>query len=101
MTISRRSFLKGSAAVGGGLIAGELARESLETAAETSSPGMVEDSVPTCCWIGKQDCGLLARRINGQVVKFEGIEGNSGVSTCASGAGDRSGRDVFVCCRGC
>lgn len=72
MKTTRRRFLKGSAAVGGGLFAGGLAQESLETAAETSSPGMVEDSVPTCCWIGKQDCGLLARRINGQVVKFEG-----------------------------
>ncbi|GAB4335204.1 MAG: molybdopterin-dependent oxidoreductase [Dehalococcoidia bacterium] len=32
----------------------------------------VEDFVPTTCWIGKQDCGILARRVDGRVVRLEG-----------------------------
>jgi anaerobic selenocysteine-containing dehydrogenase len=32
----------------------------------------IEDFVATTCWIGKQDCGMIARRIDGRVVKFEG-----------------------------
>ncbi|MFQ5871216.1 MAG: molybdopterin-dependent oxidoreductase, partial [Candidatus Geothermarchaeales archaeon] len=28
--------------------------------------------VPTTCWIGKQDCGMLARLVDGRVVKLEG-----------------------------
>lgn len=27
---------------------------------------------PTSCWIGKQDCGMLARIVDGRVVKLEG-----------------------------
>ena len=32
--------------------------------------------MPTTCWIGKQDCGMLARRIDGRVIKFEGHPAN-------------------------
>ncbi len=42
------------------------------TVAEAGQPAGVEDWVPTACWIGKQDCGMLARRIDGRVVKLEG-----------------------------
>ncbi len=44
----------------------------LESRAETQNTVFGEDWVPTTCWIGKQDCGMLARRINGRVVTFEG-----------------------------
>ncbi len=41
----------------------------------------------TACWIGKQDCGMLARRLDGRVIKFEGNPahpGNRG-TLCAKG----------------
>ncbi len=31
-----------------------------------------EKWVPTTCWIGKQECGMLARIVDGRIVKFEG-----------------------------
>jgi anaerobic selenocysteine-containing dehydrogenase len=31
-----------------------------------------EKFVPTTCWIGKQDCGMLARVVNGRLVSFQG-----------------------------
>lgn len=31
-----------------------------------------EEVIPTTCWIGKQDCGMLAHVVNGRIVKFEG-----------------------------
>ncbi len=75
MTISRRGFLKGSAAVGGGLAASRFLYGELETLV-ASGPGeaasQADEWVPTTCWIGKQDCGILARVVNGRVVTLEG-----------------------------
>lgn len=74
MQVSRRTFLKGTAgAAGGGALASFLAGKpkTLVAGAERTLT-MQEEWVPTTCWIGKQDCGMLARRINGRVVKFEG-----------------------------
>lgn len=77
--ITRRSFLKGSAAVGGGAV---VARRFLFGGPETLSPAAagqlpaVEDFVRTTCWIGKQDCGMIARRIDGRVVKLDGDPAN-------------------------
>ena len=31
-----------------------------------------EQWVPTTCWVGKQECGMLARMVNGRIVKMEG-----------------------------
>ncbi len=75
MKISRRTFVKGSAAAGGlaaasGFLYGGL--QTLEATDPKASEPLVEDWVPTTCWIGKQECGILARRINGRVVKLEG-----------------------------
>jgi anaerobic selenocysteine-containing dehydrogenase len=67
--------VKGSAATGGALIAGRLLPSRLETlvrAQSSAAPGAGEEWVPTTCWIGKQDCGILARRINGRVVSLVG-----------------------------
>src|SRR3990172_8070361 len=74
MKLTRRAFVKGAAAGAGGLAATRLfvkGHEGRGTAA-TAAPAPVEEWVPTTCWIGKQDCGMLARRIDGRVVKFEG-----------------------------
>ena len=38
----------------------------------SESTTAVEETIATTCWIGKQDCGMLARKIGGRVVKFEG-----------------------------
>ncbi|MFQ5882200.1 MAG: molybdopterin-dependent oxidoreductase [Candidatus Methylomirabilales bacterium] len=73
MKITRRTFLKGSAAAGGGLVLSRFLSGEPETlVAKEASSTAVDEWVPTTCWIGKQDCGILARRINGRVVKLEG-----------------------------
>jgi anaerobic selenocysteine-containing dehydrogenase len=73
--VTRRSFLKGTAATGGILAASQIVGPAkLLPMADSAAPAaeLVEDFVPTTCWIGKQDCGILARRINGRVVSLEG-----------------------------
>ena len=40
------------------------------------SDALSEDFVNTTCWIGKQDCGIVARRVDGRVVKLQGLEAN-------------------------
>lgn len=74
MRVTRRTFVKGAAGVTGAL-ASFLARKPavLVAASEAAAATEAEDWVPTTCWIGKQDCGILARRINGRVVKLEGL----------------------------
>src|SRR3990172_4593730 len=77
--ITRRRFLQGSALAGaavgatGGqrLLFGELESVIAAHPALAATP-IVEDFVPTTCWIGKQDCGILARRIDGRVINLEG-----------------------------
>ena len=76
MRFTRRTFLKSSAVAGGVLAAGSLLRGELETLVAapkgTSVIEPVEKWIPTTCWIGKQDCGMLARVVDGRVVSFEG-----------------------------
>ena len=75
LSLTRRTFLKGTAAAGGALAASRLLYGPLETlvAGSPAAPLAAEDKwVPTTCWIGKQECGILARVINGRVVKLEG-----------------------------
>ena len=81
MGVTRRRFLQGSAAAGAvvagrKLLFGDFDILSRATGRASTSLPLVEDFVPTTCWIGKQDCGMIARRIDGRVVKFEGHPGN-------------------------
>lgn len=76
---SRRDFHKlGVASVGAylahrsGLLGGSVF-ESVQAA--THAP-QSEEWVSSACWVGKQDCGILARRVNGRVVKIEGHPGH-------------------------
>ena len=77
--IRRRRFLQGLALAGAaaGAAAGQrLLFGNLETIVAahpslTAAPA-VEELIPTTCWIGKQDCGILARRIDGRVVSLAG-----------------------------
>lgn len=76
MQITRRTFLKGSAAAAGVAASQQFLFGGLQTLTAGTSQELAlatqEDWVPTTCWIGKQDCGILARRIGGRVVKLEG-----------------------------
>ncbi|MEE9276655.1 MAG: molybdopterin-dependent oxidoreductase, partial [bacterium] len=79
MKVNRRSFLKGTAGLaGGGALASFLSSgpKTLVAGAVEGAEAGKEEWVPTTCWIGKQDCGMLARKINGRVVKFEGHPAN-------------------------
>ncbi len=74
MKLTRRTFLKaGAGTAGGGALASFLSGKSKTLVAQAEAQAQAsEEWVPTTCWIGKQDCGMLARRIGGRVVKFEG-----------------------------
>ena len=77
--ITRRTFVKGSAAaVGGTAIASRFLFGGLETVQQTDKLLLVqqiqEDFVNTTCWIGKQDCGIVARRVDGRLVNLEGLD---------------------------
>jgi anaerobic selenocysteine-containing dehydrogenase len=75
MGITRRTFLKASGAAGGtAALASLLAArpKTLTAAPPTAAATSTEDWVPTTCWIGKQDCGMLARKVDGRLVKLEG-----------------------------
>ena len=81
MAVTRRRFLQSSAAAGA-LVAGrKLLFGDLDVLGRVAGGSrvalpLVEDFVPTACWIGKQDCGMIARRIDGRVIKFEGHPAN-------------------------
>jgi anaerobic selenocysteine-containing dehydrogenase len=77
LKISRRTFLKGTAAAGGAAAAATFLYRGLDTLAGPDGEAQAqlppgEEWIATLCWIGKQDCGVRARRINGRVVKLEG-----------------------------
>lgn len=77
--ITRRTFVRGSAAaVGGAALTSKFLFGGLETVQHTDKLLLVqqiqEDFVNTTCWIGKQDCGMVARRIDGRLVKLEGLD---------------------------
>ena len=75
LLVTRRTILKGAAAVGGAAVATRLLYGPLVTLVSGEAQGqaaVTDEWVHTTCWIGKQDCGILARRINGRVVKLEG-----------------------------
>ena len=82
LKVTRRNLIKTGAAVGALTAASSLfvGRMSTIRAVGAPKPDLqltpVEEWVPTTCWIGKQDCGMLARKIDGRVVKFEGHPAN-------------------------
>lgn len=74
-TLSRREFLKigGLAAAALGLGGGgiSLLRGSWSSGI-VPLPDLEYNEVPTACWIGKQDCAAIAKRVGNRVIKFEG-----------------------------
>ncbi len=90
MSISRREFLKVSGVATGSAVAtGLLGKFETLVAAAPGSLQVEERYVPTTCWIGKQDCGMLARVVNGRVVKLEGHPANprNNGTLCPKGVG--------------
>jgi len=83
-TVSRRRFLQGTAFAGAAaatragphLLFGEFESVTAADATLEATP-LVEDFMPTTCWIGKQECGIPARRINRRVVNLEGQPGHT------------------------
>ncbi len=82
MNLSRRRVLQGGSVVGAGLFVNQYAPGWLPGMSGDergdgedldSTLAMTEEFVPTTCWIGKQDCGMLARKVNGRLVKLEGL----------------------------
>ncbi|HSF82108.1 MAG TPA: molybdopterin-dependent oxidoreductase [Anaerolineales bacterium] len=73
MTLSRREFLKvsaagsASAAVGAGI-----AKSFFETEPQPGAPPYTQDWVPTICLMCPGGCGVLVRTVNGRAVKIEG-----------------------------
>ncbi len=83
MKHSRRTFLKLSgAAAAGTAVVSQLPPFSnrlpsiLMPREEALPAPLAETFVPTTCWIGKQDCGMLARKVNGRIVKLTGHPDN-------------------------
>ncbi len=77
--VTRRGFVGGAAATAGAFAGHDFlfgGSETLTSASGAALGPLVEDVVPTTCWIGKQDCGMLARRVDGRVVKFDGDPAN-------------------------
>ena len=76
MRITRRTFLKGAGAASAVLAADQLLSRPAALRAAEGAAAPAEEWVPTTCWIGKQDCGIMARRVGGRVVKLEGHPAN-------------------------
>lgn len=74
MSVTRRDFLKISGVAGGTAVASTLLAGGLQTMNEVhaKSESPLDEWVPSTCWIGKQECGLLVRKVDGRVVKIEG-----------------------------
>jgi len=76
LKVTRREFLKISATTASlAALAHFTFGDSLSTLIskfELQEVATEDVWLPTTCWIGKQDCGVLARRVNGRIVKLEG-----------------------------
>jgi anaerobic selenocysteine-containing dehydrogenase len=78
--LTRRRFIQGSAATGAAIAGSRFLFGGLDSIVRSPRARiplpLIEDFIPTTCWVGKQDCGMMARRIDGRVVKFEGLVDN-------------------------
>lgn len=76
MKITRRSFLKAAGFVTAATLMGEMWGDGFTQAfgslQQIRLGEELEEIIPSACWIGKQDCGLLAWKAEGRVIKLEG-----------------------------
>jgi anaerobic selenocysteine-containing dehydrogenase len=79
--LNRRTFLKVSAFTAGAMATTYSLGRFMpmldnrgDAVAEPSQKPLLpgEDYFPTTCWVGKQSCGISARRFDGRVIKLEG-----------------------------
>jgi len=72
--LSRRQFLKTTGFATVAALMGELLKDGDLAWAfqKVSLAEELEEVVPSACWIGKQDCALLAWKADGRVIKLEG-----------------------------
>ncbi len=73
--LTRRGFIKASGATAATVALSKFIfnwswRPLLANAA--NSTALSEEWIPTTCWIGKQECGILARVVDGRIIKLEG-----------------------------
>ncbi len=77
--LTRRNFIKASGATVATVALSKYlfdwTSQSLLATGEIQAPAG-EKWLPTTCWIGKQDCGILARVVDGRIVKLEGHPGH-------------------------
>ncbi len=75
LKLNRRQFIKASGATVATVALSKYlfdwTSQSLLATGEAQVPAG-EKWLPTTCWIGKQDCGMLARVVDGRIVKLEG-----------------------------
>ena len=71
LELTRRDALKtgGTAAAALGIGTGA---SHLADFGRAQSTELERETVPTACWIGKQDCGAIAHKVGDRVVKYEG-----------------------------
>jgi anaerobic selenocysteine-containing dehydrogenase len=73
MSVSRREFLKISGTSAAAITAGSLFSGKMRTLVQAKGKlTLGEEFLPTTCWIGKQDCGMVARVVNGRIISFSG-----------------------------
>ncbi len=72
--LTRRQFIKASGATVATVALSKFmfnwSWQPLLASTEATPAG--EQWVPTTCWIGKQECGMLARIVDGRIIKLEG-----------------------------
>jgi anaerobic selenocysteine-containing dehydrogenase len=73
--LTRRQFIKATGATAATVALSKYVFDwplpSVLTGVEAQE-SLTEELIPTTCWIGKQDCGMIARVVDGRIVKFEG-----------------------------
>ena len=76
-SITRRQFVKlaglgAGAVVAARLVPGDFWDSLFHSDRRSSSTASGEEKKYSTCWIGKQDCGIIARVVDGRLVKLEG-----------------------------
>lgn len=90
LDVSRRTFFKTAGVAAGGLsLGGGSYLKWSDKPNQNAATGVLnEEYIPTACWIGKQDCGTIARKVNDRVVSFQGDpnDGRTDGSICVKGS---------------
>ncbi|WP_281195079.1 molybdopterin-dependent oxidoreductase [Halorubrum sp. F4] len=85
LDLTRRDALKAGGVAAAALGIGGSA--SFLQEADAQSGELEYEQVPTACWIGKQDCAAVAKKVGNRVIKYEGHpdERRTGGGLCPKG----------------